>query len=306
MTSKRKETGKPTTVVKKQSPWKTWLQGISPKTAAMDFVLITLGSLLWSCALNIFVLPNGFLSGGVSGIAIILHHFFPISIALLIFFLNVPLLLLALKELNKHFFFYTIYAVSLQSLFLELTRGLPQYNGDPLLAGIFAGVISGIGCGIIIRRRGSSGGLDIIGLVVKKRFSYSVGTASIVANCVIVGISALLFGLDIAMYTIIYITITNVAMDKIIEGLSKNYTAMIISDEPDAIRAQIYRRIHRGITFLHGEGGFSQLEKSVIFCVVNQFELATLKAILQETDPHAFMTLQETTEVLGRFHRKAK
>jgi len=288
-----------------KKPKKKLWEGISFKATALDLLLISIGS-LWVCSLNIFVLPNNLLSGGITGIAIILNHYLPISIALMIFVLNIPIMILALIELNKHFFFYTIYAITLQTALLELTKNLPTYTGDILLACIFAGVISGIGCGIIIRRRGSSGGLDIVGLVIKKKYSYSVGAASLVVNCIIIGISALLFGLDIALYTILYLAASNFALDKIIEGLSKNYTAMIVSNESEAIRNEIFKRIHRGITYLYGEGGFSQEEKSVIFCVVNQFELATLKSILQEVDSEAFMTLSETTEVLGRFRKLNK
>ncbi len=288
-----------------KKPKKKLWEGISFKATVLDLLLISFGS-FWVCSINIFVLPNNLLSGGITGIAIILHHYLPISIALMIFVLNIPIMILALRELDKHFFFYTIYAITFQTTLLELTKNLPTYTGDILLACIFAGVISGIGCGIIIRRRGSSGGLDIVGLVIKKKYSYSVGTANLVVNCIIIGISALLFGLDIALYTILYLAASTFALDKIVEGLSKNYTAMIVSNEPEAIRNEIFKRIHRGITYLYGEGGFSQEEKSVIFCVVNQFELATLKSILQVVDTEAFMTLSETTEVLGRFRRLSK
>ncbi len=287
-------------------PPKKPLKEILTMRTVRELLFIALGSLFWVFALNVFIIPNELLSGGITGIALIINHYWQISVALLVFTLNIPVLILALKELDKHFFFYTIYAVCLQAILLEATKGLPAYHGDILLVCIFGGIISGIGCGIVIRQRGSSGGLDIIGIVIKKHFCYSVGTANLVVNCVIIGISALLFGLDIALYTIIYIASTNLALDKIIEGLSKNYTAMIVSNEPEAIRKEIFQRIHRGITYLHGEGGFSQQEKSVIFCVVNQFELATLKTLLEETDPEAFMTLSETTEVLGRFKKSNK
>ncbi len=283
----------------KRDFWKN----LSYKRIALDFLMIAVGSLVWVLSINVFLIPNGLLSGGITGIAIIINKYTFISLPLVIFTLNIPLVLLALKELSKRFFCYTIYAISLQTVLLALTKNAPGYEGDLLLACIFGGVIAGVGSGLIIRQRGSSGGLDIIGLVIKKRFCYSVGTASLVVNCVIVSISALLFGIDIALYTIIFIASTNLAMDKIIEGLSKNYTAMIVANEPEAIRKEIFNRIHRGVTYLHGEGGFSQTEKSVIFCVVNQFELATLKEILSETDSEAIMTISETSEVLGRFRK---
>ena len=290
----------------KKGAAKRYFAEIHSRQFYIDLLLMTLSSLVWALAFNCLIRPNGFLSGGFTGVALIIDYFVPISIGLAVFIMNVPALIWSLKELNKRFMIYTIYCVVLQSLLFDLTAGVPAYSGDPMLAAIFAGLMGGIAGGVIIRQRGSSGGLDIIGIIVKKKFGFSVGTVGNIFNITLILLSSLLFNVEMAMYTIIYILCSNFAVDKTIEGLSKKYTAMILSGKPDEIKQAIYENTYRGLTFLKGEGAFSGTEKTVIYCVLNQFDLAILKDVLYKIDPDVMVTLTESIDIFDRIHQKGR
>ena len=271
----------------------------------MDFLAIILGSALWVFAVDAIVIPNDLLSGGLTGIAIMINYALPVvPVSIMVYALNIPVLLWAIRDITPRFIVYTVFAVTIQSIFLEAFKNLPSYTGDIMLACIFGGLIAGIGAGLIIRYRGSSGGSDVVGIIIKKRFGYSVGTVGNIVNAVIIGLSSILYGLEIAMYTFIFIAVCNLATDKTIEGLSKRYSAMIISEKPRELKDEIFQRVHRGVTFIDGSGAFSGVRRQIIFCVVNQYELATLKEIIHDVDPRAFMSLSETKEVYGTFFKK--
>ena len=271
------------------------------KQTILDLLAITIGSILVSASFVIFILPNNFLSGGVSGVAIITHHYISLSIALLMFLYNIPILIWAWKELRLRFIVYTIIAVIQQSVFLSIFTWMPAYTSDPLLASIFGGVIMGTGGGIIIRNYGSSGGSDVIAIVLRRRLNISVGTVSSITNAVVIGLAGIIFGPEPAMYTLVSMFVSGKTADVVLEGLNKKQTAMIICEDAEALKAVIISQLSRGVTIMKAMGGFDNQDKDVIFCVVNQFELAQLKEMVKENAPNAFMTISETSEVLGKF-----
>ena len=270
-----------------------------------DLLMISIGSAMWVIGVLAFTLPNGLLSIGFTGVIMVVNHFIPqIPISIGVYILNVPFIFWAWKELNKRFLFWTFYAVTLQSVLLEVLKNMPTYTGDVLLAAIFAGVIGGIGSGLVIRRGGSGGGVEIIGIIVKKRLGYSVGTVGMIFNVCIVSCCAFIFGMVAAMYTIIFIALCAIMTDKAIAGLGKKYTAMIVTEYPEKMKNAIFDRLHRGVTFLNGRSAFSGDRRDVIYCAINQYELATLKDMIYTIDPNVFMTITETTEIYGHFRNK--
>lgn len=275
------------------------------RSTFFDFFLITAGNILVALSFVVMVVPNGLLSMGFTGIAVILNRYFPmIPISVFYYLMNIPIVIWALKELNKRFLVYTFYSVTLQMVLMEVFRVLPVYLGDLMLVSIFSAVIGGIGCGLIIRRGGSGGGVDIIGIILKKRRGMSVGTVSMIFNVFVVSLSAFLYGLDIAMYTIIYIAVFSMLTDKAIAGLGKNFTVMIVTEEPDELKRVIFDRLHRGVTILRGKSAFTGDQKDILYCAVNQYELAVLKDMVYTIDPNVFMTIHETTEIYGHFRDK--
>lgn len=275
------------------------------KNFFFDLMIMTIGSIMWVAGVLAFTVPNGLLSVGFTGVCMILNHFVPsIPISISVFVMNIPCLFWAFKELNKRFLFWTIYTVTLQSILLEAMKTMPTYTGDVLLAAIFAGVIGGFGAGLIIRRGGSGGGSEIIGIIIKKKLGYSVGTVGMVLNVCIVCCCAFIFSAEAAMYTIVFIALCSIMTDKAIAGLGKKYTAMIVTESPQKMKDAIFDRLHRGVTFLNGRSAFSGDRRDVIYCAINQYELATLKDMIYNIDPHVFMTITETTEIYGHFRSK--
>lgn len=280
-------------------------ESIFNRATMVDLFFIICSSMLYGLIIDVFVLPNDFLSAGFNGIAIVVHHFIPrLPVSVLFYLMNIPIIIWARKDIDKRLIFYTIVAVTAQSISLELFDGLYAYTDDRFMACLFGGIIGGFAGGIIIRWRGSGGGLDILCIVIKKRYGISIGTMGIVFNIIVIGLSSLVYGLDLAMYTLCFIALSYLATDKTIDGFSKRYTAFIVTQHPKEMRDAIIHQIHRGVTFIHGEGGFSGIQREILYCVVNQYEMVTLKKLLADIDENAFMTLMETREVYGRFSKR--
>lgn len=271
------------------------------KSTFSELFQIALGTFLLSLSFLVFIIPNNLLAGGISGLAIITNHFTGFSVGALIFLYNIPIVFWARKELRIRFIVYTVISIILQSLFLSYFQFVTPYRNDILLAGIFGGIFSGAGTGLIIRNYGSSGGTDVIAIVLKNKLGISVGTVSFITNMVIISLSGIVFGLEPAMYTLVSLFVTGKTIDFVQEGLNKKLTAMIVSEKSEEIKDVIMFQMKRGVTLIYGAGGYDSTKRNIIYCVVNQFELARLKEVVIMLDPRAFMTISETSEVLGRF-----
>ena len=170
---------------------------------------------------------------------------------------------------------------------------------DPLLAAILAGIILGTGSGIILKSFGSAGGTDILAVILLQRFSVRLGTTRLAFNALVLAAAALLFSLQGALYTLIYLYVSAQIVDLVVTGLSQRKAIFIISPQWREISRGILDEIHRGVTTLRGEGGYSKREQQIIYTVVNFRELATLKQIVRRNDPDAFVVVNDTTEVMG-------
>lgn len=272
------------------------------KKIMKDILGIVIGSFLVAVAINVFIIPNELLSGSIGGLAIITNYFTGFPVGPLIALYNVPIMLWARKELTPRFVIYTIIAIIFQSIFLSYPK-MTTYTNDVLLACIFGGVILGLGAGLVIKYHGSAGGSDIIAIILKKRIGISIGTVTFIATALIVTLAIFIFGLEKAMYTLLSLYICGKTLDGVQVGLNRKHTAMIVSDKSDEVKEAIITQLMRGVTLLHGAGGYKNIEKDVIFCVVNQFELARLKETVNKIDPSAFMSITETSEALGGFQQ---
>lgn len=267
----------------------------------LKILTILTGAIIVAITYNALVIPNGLLSGGVSGLALIAHYLWHVPVYLGILLLNIPLFLLGLKVLDWRFLFYSLVGTGAIIAALPLTRPLiPAPQLDLFLAAVFSGVLGGLGGGIILKTGASGGGTDIISIIAKKKWNISVGAFSFYCNVIIILISLFLFDLKIALYTIVSMWVGGKVTDSVIEGLSRNKSVTIISEASGTIAARIMAELGRGITFLEGQGGFSGDSKRVINCVVNHYEIPRLKEIVLEADPKAFMFITETVEVSGK------
>ena len=265
------------------------------------------GSLLVCCGFSIFITPNNLLAGGVWGIASVIHHYFgslPMAVYLVI--LNIPLILWGWNKLYLRFAVYTVFVILLQSLLLVIMPPfLPTYIDNPLLACIFGGLLIGAGAGLVVKYHGSGGGMDIVGIILKGKFDVSVGTVSLFSNAIIVTCAAFVFGFERAMYTMVNLFVSSQVFTQVLEGLNRKRNMMIVSEKGNEIAEKLLHEVGRGVTIIKGEGGYTHRNKDVLFCVVSRFELSALKEIIAHVDPNAFVCINETYEVMGRFAKGA-
>ncbi|NIK78648.1 uncharacterized membrane-anchored protein YitT (DUF2179 family) [Paenibacillus castaneae] len=268
-------------------------------------LFITLGAVLVSVALEIFLVPNHIIDGGIVGISIMASHLSNVPLGLFLFLLNLPFLFLGYKQIGKTFSISTLYGVSVMSIGTFLLHPVNPLTVEPFLAAIFGGVILGVGVGMVIRFGGSLDGTEIVAIVFNKRIPFSVGETVMFLNVFILGSAGFVFGWDRAMFSLIAYYIAFKMIDITIAGFDESKAVWIISEESKEIGAAIMNRLGRGVTYLHGEGGFTGGRKRVIFCVITRLEEAKMKSIVHELDPAAFLAVGNIHDVKGgRFKKR--
>lgn len=277
-----------------------------PKKHIRNLAIIVLATFIDCAGYIIFIKPNDVLAGGLWGIAAIINHFFDaIPMGVYVAALNIPLLIWGWNKLSLRFALYTIFAIVLQSyLLVFLLPYLPSYTANPLLACLFGGLLSGAGAGLVVRYHGSGGGTDIIGIILHDKYDMSVSSVSLVIKIFVVTLGAFIFGFEPALYTIVYMTVTAATFTKVLEGVNRKRNMMIVTSKGQLMADRLVSEIGRGVTLMKGVGGYSHQERDVLFCVVSRFELSPIKDLVQEVDPHAFVCINETYEVMGSFPKK--
>lgn len=267
----------------------------------LRYLGITLGCLIASSSINLFLVPSHLLTGGATGIAIIVYYLAELPIGLQTFLYNIPLLAAAWKTLGKGYTFDVVVGTAIFSACLDATRFLNSYApvNDYMLAAIFGGVFNGIGYGIVFRMNGSTGGFDILGAIIKKYYSLNMGGVIFGFNCIIMLIAAFLFGVAPAMLTLICMFTNAMITDKVIAGFNSRKAVLIVSNQTALIAEGIMTEIGRGVTFLHGQGAFTHKERNVVMAVVSLTQVAKVKIIAHAIDPAAFMIIISANEVMG-------
>lgn len=273
---------------------------------AWRLMLITVGSAITGFGISSLLEPAHLLCGGVTGISMLLSYFVPVQAGIFVMIFNIPLMVIAWRKIDLTFCLYSIIGTAMMSLFMvlfhELNIQIPMH--EPLLAALFGGMLSGGGTGIVIRAHGSHGGTDIVSVIVRKKFSISIGMVGLYINIAIVGVLALKFGLELALLTIFSQYMAAVALDRIVMGIDTAKSIMIVSDKADEIAKYIMEKMSRGVTFLEGKGGFQGTDKKVIWCVVSTTQISRVKSAMKRIDPKAFMSIVESSEIVGKgFHR---
>lgn len=267
----------------------------------MKNLIVIAGSLIVAFAFNFFLVPFGILSSGISGIAILIGLLTPFSIGILNFILNLPLIILGYYKLGKEITINTLISIISLSVFLYVLPAHP-ITDNILLSTIFGGIISGIGVGIILKFAGTSGGLDIIAVIVSRNSNISVGMLLTAMNGIIVLISGAIFDWEIALYTLLSIYLSGRMINQVYTDQIK-VTLQIITSEGEAIRKEILDCVYRGMTVSEGYGGYSNEKKDIITMVVTRYETVQIKNIVRKHDQQAFVNIFETVEVDGNFAR---
>ncbi len=266
----------------------------------LNLLLLTLGSMLCAMTINGILIPNGFLSSGLTGLVLILHYLFPfLPVAALYFLLNVPVFILGWKFVGRRFFFYSIAGMTIFSVCLAWAHASFPVQ-DMLCSALLAGILSGVGGGITLKSLGSAGGTDILSVALLKRFSVRIGTTTLAFNCIVLLAGALLFPLEKVLYTLIYIYVSTRILNLVITGLSQRKAVMIVSNLGEAISRKILEDIKRGVTVLRGQGAYSGRDEKVLYTVVNFKELSRVKQLIRQIDPQAFVVVSDTLEVMGQ------
>jgi uncharacterized membrane-anchored protein YitT (DUF2179 family) len=277
-----------------------WLQ--TKKT----FVVL-LGALLNAIAMNFFLIPANVYASGFTGLAQLVSNIvseytpFNISTGILLFLLNIPVTILGWKKVGKTFTIFSFISVLSMSFFLEVIP-VKQVSTDILLNAVFGGVIAAVGIGITLKWGASTGGLDIVAMVLSRKKDRPVGTYFFTLNAIIIITAGYLYGWEKALYTLV----TLYASTRVIDAIHTRHeklTAMIITKKPEELKKAIHKKLVRGITRVPAKGAFTNENKEMLIIVITRYELFDLERIIKEVDPDAFTNIVQTTEILGFFRK---
>ncbi len=285
-----------------------------------DYVLIALGALIQAVSLRLFFVPAQLASGGVTGISQLINHFTGWPIGLMVFTGNIPLFALGWRFLGgQRFALRTATAVATYSLFTDLLLKMPMFGphgaatilisdlrGDIFLNALYGAIVSGIGYGLVYRARGTSGGSDILARILNHWRGISMTQSYLMVDTAVILSAGFIFGWKLALYAMITLYISGLVSETVLEGGGTVRTALIVTAQPVAISDRIMEDLERGVTFLDATGAYTGNSRPVLYCVVTRAEVATLKTIVHELDPDAFMVIGVAHEALGEGFRPLK
>lgn len=272
-----------------------------------NFLIITAGSFLLAIGVYFFKIPNGFVTGGVTGVGTILAQFTPISAGLWIWILNISLLLLGFLILGKETGVKTVYCSMLYSALTYIFEFVfPLQNplsGEPLLELIYAMLLTSVGSAMIFNGKASTGGTDIVALILKKFSSINVGKALLIADSVVAISSFFFFGMEIGLFSILGLFAKAFLVDSVIESLNTCKYFIVITSKRDEISEYIIKFLHHGVTVNTVIGEYTKQEKTMIHTVCKRAEAVRLRSRIKEIDPHAFIIITTSSEIIGRGFR---
>jgi len=279
--------------------------GLSKLEVLKRLIFLTIGASFMAVGLEIFLVPNDIIDGGITGVSIMVAHLTDWPLGIFLFLFNLPFFILGYKQIGKTFALSTLYGVVVMSIGTQLLHPVAPLTIQPILAAVFGGVVLGIGVGIAIRFGGSLDGTEIVAILLNKKSPFSVGQIVMFFNVFIFVCAGFVFKWDSALYSIIAYYIAFKAIDLTIEGLDESKSVWIISDDYRDIGDAIIHRLGRGVTYLNGEGAYTGDDKKVIFVVITRLEEAKLKSIVSDIDAGAFVAVGNIHDVRGgRFKKK--
>lgn len=300
-------------VVLKKGAMKEWIKSELGRLHWGNFVMLTLAGIINATGVTLFLTPAGLYDGGFSGTSFFLSQVTPLSLSIFLLILNFPFFILGFKKLGLPFILYSLYTIGIYSLFAWIYQDvipidLAIAKEDLLLSAVFGGIISGIGSGITIRFGGAIDGVEVLGVLFAKKLNMSIGTFVMVYNAIfyiIAGaVQATVFSTPdawlLALYSIIAYACGLKAVDFVVDGFDKAKSAFIISENNDEIAEALSGEFGRGVTVLEAEGYYSKANKTIIYCVINRFEMAKLKEIIHGIDPHAFVAINDVTDSMSK------
>ena len=279
--------------------WKLPVSG--PWRILADYAQIIIGSVLVGLGVNLFFVPNQVVSGGVTGIAILIHYAFDTPVGLVTLLLNLPLLLIGWKWAGGfRFLVRTGIAVAVLSATIDLTEPyLSAPTADRLLVICYGGLLDGLGLGLVFRGRGTTGGTDVIARIANRFLGMGIGQTLLVINIAIFLAAAFQFGAEAVMVALALAFVSSRVLDMVQAGFSASRQAMIITSDPNGVRHAVFTHLHRGVTLLEARGGFTGELRPMLYVVVGAQEVGRLKLRVAEVDPDAFVAISKAQEVFG-------
>ncbi|MGM0837654.1 MAG: YitT family protein [Bacillota bacterium] len=264
-----------------------------------EYTYVMLGSAIVALAFNLFLLPNRVASGGVSGISTILDATLGWEPGIVQLCFNIPLFLSGVILLGKQFGLKTLVGTITLPLIVLWTAGLEPATTDPLLGSLFGGIGVGLGLGLVFRGRASTGGTDLAAQIIHKYTGLTLGSCVAAIDGLIVISAAIVFDLELGMYALIALFVTSKTIDFVQVGLGYSKMAIVITQKEEEVKQAILTKIDRGVTKLSATGGYTEDERPVLMCVVNQTEFTKLKQVVRSIDASAFVVVMNASEVLG-------
>jgi uncharacterized membrane-anchored protein YitT (DUF2179 family) len=265
---------------------------------SIDLALISAGCIIFILGLNSILVQHRLIAGGLTGAAILLNHLKPgVEIGWWYLLLNLPLAWLGWHNIGRRFMLLTIFGMVFFSLAAVWVKPPPLAIQDPLLALLAAGVVCGLGAGLVLRSSGSAGGLDILAVFFNNRFGFSIGAVGFALNALILVAGGFLYSLEAALYSALFLFVCSRVVDAVIAGVNPYKVMLVISDHAEAVGAALLRQNNCRITFLKGEGGYSRGDKKIIYSVAPMMAIPRLKAGILQVDPEAFVVVYAACEV---------
>jgi len=270
------------------------------RNVCFNLLLIFAGCVLCAIALKGILVPKQFLAGGLTGLSLLVHYALPsLPLGLIYFLLNIPLFVIGWLFVGRRFFFYSLIGVFVFSAVIFWPYPVISIK-DMILSALAAGIITGVGSGLILKSLGSAGGLDILTVILYKKFSIRPGMFILAFNGALMVLAILRIPLEMVLYTLIYLYVSTQFMNFVLIGLSQRKAIMIISPKWDEISREIMNKLQRGVTIVRGQGGYTGKDLHILYSVITFTELSRFKELIRKIDPEAFVVVTETLEVMGK------
>lgn len=275
---------------------------ISTKEIITDLLFYIVGCAVYSVAVSALITPNEISPGGFTGIATAVNYLsgFPSGVMLLL--INIPVIILGIVRLGGIFTVKSAVATGILSLCLELSeRFVPHFTVDKILASLFGGIFMGVGLSLILRRGATTGGVDIIGTLIHRKFRYiTVGRVILISDIIVITFASFVYGdIQSGLYSVVGMYASSVVTDAILYGTDKGKIVYAVTDKADEICKTIAEKIERGVTRLKATGGYTGDDHTMLMCTVRINEVSAVCDIIKDADPHAFIVVSDADEILG-------
>lgn len=272
------------------------------KNNLQAYLIITVGCLVMTISINTFFVPHHLLGSGLSGLAMIVYFLTGFPMGTFTFIINIPLFYIAYRYISPQYCFNGLYGMIVFSFMWDVTTPLSQLNlvDDIMLSSVYGGAFMGLGAAMVYRVNAHTGGLDIISAIINREYGIGMGTVGIIFNAFLTIISAYLFGIKPALYTLTSAFVTGVVINRVIDGFDFKKNIIIISDEYEQLSAALMQTLDRGATYINAQGAYTKQDKKMIFIVVRLRQVMTVRQIVQSVDPTAFMIISDVRDVVGK------